>query len=451
VNLPAESFTRIPAGTGGALTLSPYDANAGIPPGGAAIAFLGGITGAVAPCPIAAAVPSSSFVDTGIFKSFEITTDEPVAAYQINPFGGGAASTTGASLLLPTSVWDTDYVAVNAFAQSSTPPGGTPNRVSFGPSLNIVAREDDTVATIVPGVQVTGGGGIPAGNTGQPLVITLMKGEHAQITQNTELTGSRVSANKPIGLMAGHPCMTVPTNQQTFCDHGEQMIPPVRALGHTYVGVMYRPRAPSETQTFWRVIGVANGTQLTYSTPVGGPANLNQGQTGLFQTGTPFVVSSQDADHPFMLLEYMTGSGAVGGGTIGLGDPDVVVVVPPEQYLARYAFFTDPTYPETDLVVVRKRDSKGNFHDVTLDCAGTLTGWMSTGNIDFEYTRVDLTTGNFQNVGNCSTGAREMHSDVPFGLWIWGWGSGATTPITRNVSYAYPGGMKVQAINGLTF
>ena len=65
-----------------------------------------------------------------------------------------------------------------------------------------------------------------------------------------------------------------------------------------------------------------------------------------------------------MLFTYMTGSERVPGAN-GLGDPDFVVVVPPEQYLDRYVFFTDPTYPETNLVVVRKRDGAGVFHDVT--------------------------------------------------------------------------------------
>ena len=445
VDLPVESFTRIPAGTGDPLPLSAYDANAGIPPGGAVVAFLGGGSGAAPLCPVASAMPISSFVDTGIFDAFEITTDVPVAAYQINPFGAHAANFPGASLLLPTSVWDTSYVAVNAFANNTTSsPAGVPLRTNFSPSLNIIASEDDTVATIVPVAAVVGGSGIPAGNAGQPLVINLMKGQHAQITQQAELTGSTITSNKPIGLMAGQPCMNVPVNID-FCDHGEQMIPPGRALGSKYVGVMHRPRAVSEVQTFWRVVGAVDGTQLTYSASVGGPATINKGQTVLFQTGAPFVVSSQDAAHPFMLFAYMKGSGTVTG-TAGLGDPDFVVIVPPDQYLDRYVFFTDPTYPETDLVVVRKRDGAGAFHDVVLDCAGTISGWQAIGN-DFEFTRVDLTTGNFQNVGNCSTGAREMHSEVPFGLWIWGWGSGGTTPTTRNVSYGYPGGMSVQTIN----
>ena len=44
--------------------------------------------------------------------------------------------------------------------------------------------------------------------------------------------------------------------------------------------------------------------------------------------------------------------------------------MPPEQYLQQYVFFTDPTYPETNLVVVRARGTDGQFHDVNLDCGG---------------------------------------------------------------------------------
>ena len=213
---------------------------------------------------------------------------------------------------------------------------------------------------------------------------------------------------------------------------------------------MHRPRAAGETQTLWRVVGMANGTQLTYSTNVSGPLTLQKGELQQFTTGTPFVVSSQDADHPFMLFQYMTGSEAVTGSS-GLGDPDLVVIVPPAQYLDRYVFFADPTYPETNLVVVRQKDASGAFQDVVLDCAGTITGWQAILGTEFEFTRVDLTTGTFQNVGGCSTGVREMSSTVPFGVWVWGWGTPATTPTTRNLSYGYPAGMKVSPINDLSF
>lgn len=453
VDLPVESFTRIPQGVGASLTYAAYDPLVGLAPGEVAVVFLGGGSGAAPLCPVPSAVAVSSFAGTGIGSAFEIQTDVPVVAYQINPYGGGPAAVTAASLLLPTSVWSTDYIAVNAFA-AGTSFGGTPNRASFGPSMNIVASEDGTIATITPIVAIAGGNGtpagsataaIPAGPAGQPLAINLAKGQHAQITQTAELTGSVITSNKPIGFMAGQPCMNLPINQD-FCDHAEQMVPPVKALGSRYVGVMYRPRTAGEITTFWRVVGVVDGTQLAYSSAVGGPAVLNKGQTVLFQTGTPFTVTAQDTEHPFMLFEYMTGSSQVTGPS--LGDPDFVISIPPDQYLDRYVFFTDPSYPETDLVLVRKRDTQGVFHDVTLDCLGVVGNWTAIGT-DFEFSRVDLSTGNFQGVGGCSTGRHEINSDAAFGLWVWGWGSATTTPATRNVSYGYPGGMNVQPINNV--
>jgi hypothetical protein len=238
-----------------------------------------------------------------------------------------------------------------------------------------------------------------------------------------------------------------------FCDHGEQMVPPVRALGSEYVGVMYRPRVAGDMAT-WHLVGAVDGTTFTYSNAVGGPQMLGAGQVADFTTDQPFVVKSQDAKHPFLMFAYMSGSTwpqlSV---TPGYGDPDFVLSVPPQQYLSDYVFFADPTYPETNLVVVRGPNAMMGFDDVTLDCAGTLTGWQPVG--AYEWTRIDLIRHNFQGQNGCTTGRHEIKSTTPFGLWVWGWGSPETSNGTCNpgpnftchVSYGYPGGMNVQAIN----
>ncbi len=46
-------------------------------------------------------------------------------------------------------------------------------------------------------------------------------------------------------------------------------------------------------------------------------------------------------------------------GNTTLGDPDFVNVVPSEQFLDRYVFFTDYTFPDTSLVVVRRTHGDG--------------------------------------------------------------------------------------------
>ena len=98
---------------------------------------------------------------------------------------------------------------------------------------------------------------------------------------------------------------------------------------------------------------------------------------------------------------------------------------------------------------MRKKAKDNAFEDVTLDCAGNLTGWQAVGSAgEYEYTRQDLVTGNFAKVGNCDNGRHEMKSDAPFGVTVWGWGSAATTGFsTQAVSYGYPAGMSVQPIN----
>jgi hypothetical protein len=435
-SLPLASFARIPSGSGPSLTYQPFDPAAGIAPGDLAVLFLSGPQGTPgngsAPCPINSAVPSGVLMygTTGIGRSFRVASDVPVVTYEINPYGGGSAAVTGASLLLPTSAWDTNYIAVNA----------SPYDVA-SPSMNIVAMTDNTTVTMVPVASVQGGGGIPGGAANTPMSFTLNRGQHAQISQTEELTGSVIQSDKPIGFMAGQQCMRAPFGV-SYCDHGEQMIPPVKALGSEYVGVQYRPRKGEPG--IWRVVGAVDNTLLTWSEDVGGPTALKAGEAVQFITANPFVVKSQDKDHPFMLFAYMSGS-TWQQDMEGYGDADFVISVPPEQYMSQYVFFADPTYPETNLVVVRSKGPNG-FQDVELDCLGKIEGWQPVG--DYEWARVDLITGNFQNVGACSTGRREMKSAGRFGLWVWGWGTPLTGGVfTSNVSYGYPGGMNVQPIN----
>lgn len=431
--LPVASFTRIPAGSGPSLTYQPFDPTVGIPPGEVAILFLAGSPTHNVKCPAPPAVPSGSQIAgrSGVGSSFRITSDVPVVAYQINPYGGGSAAVTGASLLLPTSVWGTNYVAVTVTPYDAHPP-----------SMNVVATEDDTNVTMLPNHAVVGGGELPAGAANEPYTFKLDKGQQAQFSQRDDLTGSAIQSDKPIGFMAGQPCMRIPTGV-SYCDHGEQMIPPVSALGHEYVGAMFRPRIAGD-EAIWQLVGVVDGTALTWSSDVGGPATINAGTRAEFTTDQAFTVKSQDADHPFMLFAYMSGS-QWKTGMSGYGDPDMVISVPPQQYLSEYVFFADPTYPETNLVIVRAKTEGGAFEDVALDCAGALDGWQPVG--DYEWTRVDLVRGDFEQQGSCSTGRRRIESKAPFGLWVWGWGTPQTRSFTSNVSYGYPGGMSVRPIN----
>ena len=433
------AYAKLPAGSGASLAYEDFDPAAGLEPGKVAILFLAGpaepgVTDAHSgnmndpvKCPIAPAMSAlTQTLGTGIGMSFRVRTDNPVVAYQMLPYGGGQAAVTGATLLIPTSAWGTNYVAMNAYEAGQL-------SGNLRTSLDLVAKEDGTEVTILPKVQIHKAPGVDGAPANAPKKYKLDAGQTLQITQVEELTGSPVESNKPIALFAGMPCMNVPTSVG-YCDHAEQQIPQIGALGHEYVGVTYRPRTDKPETPPWRIVGVVDGTTLDFDPPGIGPSAIGAGDVVAFETGTPFRVRSQDKDHPFVLAGYMTGADAVGGG--GYGDADFVRTVPAAQYMSRYVLFTDPTYPETNLVLTRKRGGP----DVTLDCLGPVTGWASVGGGEYEFARVDLVRHDFVRQGNCDNGVHVMESGAPFGLTVWGWGSPETKKMTGYVSYGYPAG-----------
>ena len=157
--LDPKTFAYIPTiGANGAVQYDPYDPAVGIEVGKVAILFLSRKSqgASVVDCPKPAALTiESGVVDTGKGKAFHITSDYPVVAYQIVPFGGGQAAVTSATLLLPTSAWDTNYIAINAYKASQVFPDAWP-------SMAIVAKENATKVTLLPNAAIVGGVGVPA-------------------------------------------------------------------------------------------------------------------------------------------------------------------------------------------------------------------------------------------------------------------------------------------------
>lgn len=438
-------FIRIPKGQGKDITYAPYDAASGLPPNEVAILFLSeGNPPKNMNCPVPTALKADTAVHgSGLGKAFHIKTSAPVSAYQIFPYGGGAVAATSAALLLPTSAWDGNYVAINAYKQSAVHP-----KYAM-PSLDIVAQEDDTTVKIKPVAAIEPGVNVSATAAGQVVEYKLQRGEYVQFTQGAELTGSAIQADKPIGVFGGATCINVPADKEA-CDTAQQQLLPVKQLGHEYVAVRHKPRRlgldPVDEVVPWRIVGAVDGTTLSYTptAPAGAPTTIEQGEVVEFWSKEAFTVKSQDSSHPFYVGAYMTG----GNDFLGEGDPEWVNVVPVGQYLDSYVFFTDPTYPETSLVVVRQKDASGAFQDVELECLGTLGDWKPLG--DYEYTYATLVTGAFQGQGSCSNGRQSMKSKAPFTATVWGWGSvtfGPSDVYTAYVSYAYPAGMGTKLIN----
>ncbi len=176
------------------------------------------------------------------------------------------------------------------------------------------------------------------------------------------------------------------------------------------------------------------------------PSTTSRGQYSDFETTGAFRVTSQDDKHPFFIVQEMPGCpnpSRDGAQTIPntctpcLGDEDFVDVLPPQQFLQSYVFFTDPTYWTTNLALVRVKDAQG-FHDVTIDCLGTVTGWKDVGSGQYQVTTAELVRGNV-GIGSCTNGVHSAKSDGRFGITVWGEDCAS--------SYGYPAGGNAAVIN----
>ncbi|HTQ42609.1 MAG TPA: IgGFc-binding protein [Polyangiaceae bacterium] len=452
MTVDASPYAYIPSGQGSSITYAPLSATGGmLPPNQLAIVFLAdatAVTGVLLPtaCPAGTTAlyktAEASSSATGIINAaFHIITSAPVVAYDIFPYGGSKSYISSASLLIPTSAWDTNYLAIDAYSMN-----GISNTLGQ-PFIEVTSAHDGTKVTILPTAAIAGGSGVPASPANTPVSFTLNHGQVLQLKQDAELNGSVIQSTQPVGVWGGHACVNIaPTD--CCCDSAHQELPPVKALGNEYVAVKYRDRIAGQLEDPpWRIMGAVNGTTLTYlpAAPNGAPTTLSVGQVVQFNDGSPFVVTSQDAQHPFYVSGHMTGqcfglgnSTCMPGSGYGTGDPEFVNIIPPAQWLTSYVFMTDPTMANTNLVLVRKQVA-GAYADVKLDCLGTVSGWLPVGGgSPYELARVDLAIAGAGQAG-CNNGRHEISSTAPFGLTVWGW--------DEAVSYAFPSGASVQPIN----
>ncbi len=425
-----------PSGSGSSITYTPVPTT-GIPAGSMAIVFLNeypadATFGEYTPCPAgtSVAVTSEDMVihSTSIGNAVEIQTSVPAVVYDIYPYGGALSYIPSATLLLPTTAWDVNYVATTMSEAIIDDPQELPTFIS------IVAQQDGTQVTVLPTVNIIAGTGVAAGTANSPVTYTLNKGQLLHLVQppnsaTSDLTGSIISSNNAVGLWGGHVC----ENETT----GSNSLPT------------------------WRIVGAVNGTTLTYDPPNAmAPSTVAEGKFVEFSAPAAFHVVSQDPSHPFYLAAHRPASDcdsahqqippvkALGNEYVAVdnestnydvGGPETVNVVPPAQFLPSYIFFTDPTYGYTEIALTRQKASDNTFHDVTVDCVGTVTGWQPVGTSgQYEYAHVDFVTAG-TNVGKCANGLHTASSTTPFGITVWGYDSAA--------SYAYPAGASVKPIN----
>ena len=110
-------------------------------------------------------------------RSFHVKSTAPVVAYQFNPLNAKNVWSNDASLLLPSNVASTEYIAMSwPQRPKSDKPNTLPQQPLRGFITVIAVEKKPTTVTVYPTAEVYPGPGLPSFIVGQPNTVTLEHG-----------------------------------------------------------------------------------------------------------------------------------------------------------------------------------------------------------------------------------------------------------------------------------
>jgi hypothetical protein len=424
-------------------------------------------------------------IGTGTMLSrhaFRVRSNVPIAAYQFNPLDNVNVFSNDASQLLPTEALGGGggraYVVAGwpqTIAVSVVP--GQDFGIDLRAFLTIVGTKPDTHVHVKSAAHVIPGGplatDLPQGGeldvTLQPFdVLNLETGDF-----NADFTGSLIDADQPVAVYPGSECSDAPSygtlaNRACCCDHLEQQLVPVRAVGTSYAiaRMPNRTRAvaaagaqvtPVDEPEYYRVVAALPGTtHVTTTLPAPDDAfDLGgEGADRLIEAHQDFLLTASQA----AIVEDVQASQQAAGLPLTLpgGDPSMVFPTPIEQWRSDYVLLTPDKYAFDFLVITAPYGANvyidGTHADTTLcevadadgrtpQARGADHGPYTAYRCQLSFPIVDPTKSEPNNVqpGRQNDGVHHVQADRPVGVIAYGF--------DLRVSYAYAGGTQLTAIN----
>ena len=352
-------------------------------------------------------------------RAFFVESDVPVTVHQFNPANNSGVYSNDASLLLPVHSLGDRYRA--ACWPHDTSGTEEEHWAGYADFITVVATQPDTKVRIVPTAAVRAGDGVPPLQEGQLLEVYLRQAEVLQVESDnsasadgrTDLTGSLITADKPVAVFSGNECALVPDGVEA-CDHIEEQLFPTHAWGEEFYVAKFEPRKTEDD--LYRIIADEDGTEVTTNPTLDGfPVTLDGGDFHQFVHDGDFEISSSA---PVSVVQYMTGSQYCGEDGLAIGDPAMSVVLPLEQFIDEIIFLTPDRYTEDYVNIV----APVGIGEIILDGDDITTGeWVEFPSGDYMRSRVPA-----------SPGVHHLAASQPVGVIVYGY--------DNDVSYAYPGG-----------
>jgi hypothetical protein len=326
-------------------------------------------------------------------KGIHVTALSPVSVHVVSEH----ATSADGYLALPTSGLGTNYYIMSYASTRYT-----------GSEFAVVATQNATTVTITP----KAAGATKLANTAFTVLLNI--GETYQLANpaNADMTGTLVTADKPIAVFSGHRCADLPSGVDA-CDYLVEQIPDVSIWGKTFHTSLFSGRANYTV----RVIASQNGTTFT-TMPAGKiPGTLNAGEHAdvVMSEAGEFV-----SNNPVLMAQFMH---SYADDTAGKGDPSMVLVTSAEMGI------TDATFGVHGLA-----GTSGAFLNVVTET--TALASLKLDNVAVDSTQFTSIGGaSLYSVGTIPVvaGVHSLVGTVAYSALVYEYG----LPLNP-VSYAYP-------------
>jgi len=314
-------------------------------------------------------------------KGIRVSSSEDITVFGLDLRDNG----NDGFLALPTSALSLDHVSL-AYRSIL----GAPSE-----RFTIVATQDSTGVTIVPAADAG------ARLAGTPYSISLDSGESYSLlvgTATDNLTGSRVTADKPIAMFGSNFATTVPVGSGAS-NHLVEQLPGVDHWGTTHLSM------PLATRTDYtvRVLSANDSTGVTIDGSPVVTLQANEFYETILSSAAEIVGSN-----PILVSHYAHGSAYDGA----VGDPHMALVPPTTKYYGGGIFHVPDLPNFTHFLNVVVPDTAIGF--VSLDGNPIpASEFVSIGSSGFSGAQIQI-----MNAGN-----HRLTTPQPISAWIYGWES----------------------------
>ena len=255
--------------------------------------------------------------------------------------------------------------------------------------------------------------------------IIVLNEMETYLWESSNVTGTRVTSNKPLAVFVGNPCTYVPRTQD-YCDHLTEQVPPTILWGKQFMSASFAGRSSGD---LYRILASKASTSVM--------VNCNRVNNRVYTLATAgswqeFMTPAMSycsiiSDKPILVMQF-----ALGRQLDGTGDPFMMMITPIKQY-KQVSAFTVPTGFLVNFISIfvtpEHHQPQNIFVDnANLERATWNTVYCSMVKICGYVTYVDVTPGVHQL----------HHTNIMsrVGLFVYGFKYVA--------SYGYPGGLSFQ-------